>query len=149
LLTLTGLGYLLIWWFLISTLLKQGKKSFFILGCLKRCCDPAPTYSRVQWKTQSYVVLCKKRFAGLVAFSEICLCQILLIQQCLYARIRRLKHVYVSEEWIKQYSVRENKLLTNNVYVAFRRFNKACVLALRGLNFAWVGEMDKTLSIFS
>ena len=38
-------------------IIKTRKKIFFILGCLTRFCDPAPTYSRVQWETQSYVVL--------------------------------------------------------------------------------------------
>ena len=52
--------------------------------------------------------------------------------------------MYVSEEWIKLYPVRENKLLTNNVYTT-----KTCVLALGGLRFVCVGGMDKTLSIFS
>jgi len=40
----------------------------------------------------------------------------------------------VSKEWIKQYPVRENKLLTNNVYVASRRYNKNLCARIRRLN---------------
>jgi len=39
--------------------------------------------------------------------------------------------VYVAEEWIKQYPVRENKLLTNNVYITFRRYNKSLCARIR------------------
>jgi hypothetical protein len=42
--------------------------------------------------------------------------------------------VYVSEEWIKQYLIKENKLLTNNVYVASCRYNKSLCACIRRLN---------------